>query len=191
LARFQYQLVRGDGTQSGQFDGLARLGSTNSFGADGGNPNGGVVAKGEVEKVVAALSSNGGVQGRYLVMRTSAFHHLYRHDYANQVFVVVHPRLGPLPAISGVPVLLDDYVPGDQTKGAGTNLTTVFAVNLGKGRGLCGLLPRKNLGREVRIRGPFGKEGTDKLFFDLTAQFGLAQYQYPAVAALDGVAHQL
>jgi len=58
-------------------------------------------------------------------------------------------------------------------------------------RGLTGIFPAKNRGREVLIRGPLEKQGTDTLYFDCTAQFGLAVYQHPAVAALDGVAHQL
>jgi len=62
LARFQYQLVRGDQAQAGEFQGLIKLGGSTSFGADGGNADGGVVAKGEIEKIIGALGA-GGIAG--------------------------------------------------------------------------------------------------------------------------------
>jgi len=189
LSLFQLKLIEGNTANAGEFNGIDKLAEPYTVEAVNGNVNGGEVQPGEIEKVIAEVSSRGGVQGRYLVMRTSAFHHLHRNHYSRQIFVIQHPRLGPLPSVSGVPILLDDFIPGDQTKGSGTNLTTIYAVNLGKPNGLCGIFPAGNAGREVLVRGPMTREGTDKMYFEISGQFGLTMYQAPAAARLQGVSH--
>lgn len=189
LAQFQRHLILGNGTNPGEFTGLDLLASGYDVGADNSNANGGIVQRGEVEEAISLLAPGAGTHGRYLVMRSSAYHHLYKHNYTDQIFVLQHEQLGAVPAISGVPILLNDRIPGDQVRGTSNDLTSIYAVVVGKDRGLCGMYPAANEGRHIRIRGPYTKENTDTVHFDVTAQLGMTAYRGPAVAKVSGVAH--
>jgi hypothetical protein len=38
-----------------------------------------------------------------------------------------------------IPIIIDDNIPDNQTKGTSTNASTIFAVKFGAGTGVCGL----------------------------------------------------
>lgn len=185
---FRNRLVNGEGA-AGEFSGLVELASTyaNTVGADGDAANGGPVQAGEIEAMLAMLAPQHGLKNRYLVMNSQTLNSLRSGAYQNDVYFIEHPQEGPLPAIAGVPVLVNNHIRMDQIKGASANLTSIFGIILEPDTGVFGILPCTNRGQEVRVLGPFLKEGSEILTFHLQMQAGVGLGNEDTVAALDGV----
>jgi hypothetical protein len=187
LSRWQKLLVTGDSANAGEFDGLKKLADASSSfleaGTYGGVPN--KVNPGEMERCVAMLSSRGNLDNRYFVMNVAAFGHLAQNYYAGQIRMQDHPLFGSLPHISGVPILLDNWIPTNE--GVGGNETRIFAVLIGPPAGLVGLVPKARVGREVQVRPPSVVEGTDRQVFKVSFVGGLLAMDPNAVACISKV----
>lgn len=188
LHSFFSAIFDGADGMSGTFKGLHKTADDNSnvVEADNGAADGGAVQVGELEETAALLSASAGdLRNRYFVMHTDAYAHLYRGAYQGQIQFTKGP-LGMTPVVSGVPILLDNFIRTDRSHGVGVNLTTIYAVILGRA-GITGVMPCASRGKEVRVRGPLLKEATDTEFYQLSMGAGLAYYNVDGVAMLDHV----
>jgi hypothetical protein len=187
LSLWQKKLVSGDSVAAGEFDGLKKLADmhANSFPAGdfGGVPN--KVNPGEMERCAALLSSRGNLDNRYFVMNVAAFGHLAQNNYKTQIRMQGHPLLGTVPVISGVPILLDNWIPTNE--GVGSNETRIYAVLIGPPAGLVGLVPNARVGREVQVRGPNLVEGTDRQVFTVSFVGGLLAMDPDAAACIKSI----
>jgi len=189
---FKRLLIRGDsGSDPDEFDGLIAMANTatNVMGAAGNATDGGTVAKGEISALISFLNPRRSGGNAYLVMHADAYAHLLRNNYTDTEYFA-HPVLGTVPSISGFPVVVDNFVPTDQTKGSGTNLTSIFAVMLGKDVGVCGIYAAADEGQPIQVRGPVVKDGSDTQWYHVSWNVGLANYNQCAVAQMNGVAWQ-
>jgi len=187
LSAWQKHLVTGDSASTGQFDGLRKIAENggNAFAAAtwGGDAN--KVNKGDLERLVGRLPSRSSADSRYLVMHASVLGHLAANHYSTQIRNRSHPLLGMVPVISGIPVLLDSWIPTNE--GAGADETAVFAVSIGPPVGVVGLLPWAQARREVRVSRSDPQEGTDKDFYHITLDAGQFAFEQNAVVALTNV----
>lgn len=60
---------------------------------------------------------------------------------------------GAVLTFAGIPVLPNDYIPHDQTKGSGTDLTSMFCATFGEMVGIMGIVPDEDAGIEVENLG--------------------------------------
>ena len=177
--------IVGDTANAGEFDGLQQLVGT-TIGAAGNAADGGTVLPGEMEQLVAAINPRFLYADVYFVMHASAFMHLLKHSYS-YVEYTGHPALGSLPAIAGTPILVCNMIPTDETKGTGTNLTSIYAVVLGRDVGLCGIYPVADEEDPIRVEGPTPADGTDSSHATVSMDVALAQYNLQSAARMDGV----
>jgi len=187
LSLWQKLLIAGDSTNAGEFDGLKKLVASGGTSFDAGT-YGGVANKvnpGELERCAAMLSSRGNLDNRYFVMNAVAFGHLAQNNYKTQIRMQDHPLLGTVPVISGVPVLLDNWIPTNE--GAGSNQTRIYAVLIGPPAGLVGLVPKARVGREVQVRGSNLVEATDRQIFTVSFVGGLLAMDPDAVACIANI----
>jgi hypothetical protein len=187
----KHLLARGDSSVNAEeFDGLAKLASTYSqqTGASTDAANGGTVLKGEIELLLTMLNPRPTNESCYLVMHAKAFKHLNKNNYAD-VEYITHATLGQLPAIAGVPILIDNFLPADETRGTSNDCTSIYAVMIGEDVGLCGIFPAAVQGQEIQVRGPVVKEGTDLMWYHVSWVVALACFNKGAIARLYGVKH--
>ena len=181
LDLWRTMLIDGDETTSGEFDGLTQIATDlgTSFTAVS-NPESGAVMAGNLENLAAVLDAQGAMEHRYFVMNATAFEKIYANYYSGQIEWIDHPVVGRTQAITGVPVLLNDFIPisGDTT--------TIYAVLLdGPGR-LEAIFPAAQAGREIRVEGPFLKESSEPEFYRVNFDAGLVALG-TAVAKLEAV----
>jgi len=185
---FKKLLVNGDsGTNAEEFNGLVTLvPAGNTTGANSDDANGGTVQKGEIESLLSILNPRDAEWNAYLVMHASAYTHLLRNNYTD-VEYFAHPVLGTVPAIAGVAVVLDNFIPLDETKGTSNTTTSIYACMVGKDIGLCGIYAAADEGQPIQVRGPVVKEASDTQWYHVSWNVGLALYNHCALARLDGV----
>lgn len=93
-----------------------------------------------------------------------------------------------VPVYSGVPIFRNDWIPTDQTKGTGSNQTTIFAGTLDDGsrmHGIAGLTAAEAAGIQVV---PVGESETkDEFIHRIKWYAGLALFNKNGLAAADGI----
>jgi len=188
--RFKVMLFAGDPSiNAAECLGLRRLVETVTLLSVRANSGaGGTVLAGEVEALLALISTRWAGSDLYLVMHAKAYRHLLRHNY-REVEFGRHSQLGWIPVISGVPVLIDNFIPTNVNVGFGENTTSIYAVILGENHGLCGIHPAANPGGDILVRGPSIKSTSDAEWFHASWDVGIALYNGGALARLDGVQH--
>ena len=184
LDRWRSMLVAGDAVTAGEFDGLVELATDASQQISAGaNPEPNVIAAGNLEDIVTMLDPQGPQSGRYLVMNQDAAAKLWAGAYAGQIAWANHPVIGPTQMVSGVPVLIDNFIPNN----LGTaGKTAIFAVLLEGDVRLEGIYPAAHAGREIRVDGPYAKQTQDTLAYTIEFSMGLAAIGQP-VAMLDDI----
>ncbi len=93
-----------------------------------------------------------------------------------------------IPAYSGVPIFRNDYIPVNQTKGASTNCSTIFAGTLDDGsrqHGLAGLTAEQEAGIVVVDVGE--SETKDEHIWRVKWYAGLALFSEKGLAFADGI----
>lgn len=102
--------------------------------------------------------------------------------------VIELPSGAEVPAYSGVPIFRNDYIPTNQTKGAGSNQTTIFAGTLDDGsrtHGIAGLTAANAAGIQVV---PVGESETkDEYIWRVKWYCGLALFSEKGLACADGI----
>jgi hypothetical protein len=161
---------------------LSALGGANFITANAGA--GGTVLKGEIDALLSLLGAGDDLSRRYLVMHSKALEHLRANNYQGEIYFTKHPELGPLHTIGGVPVLINNRIPTNEAPG---DRTHILAVYLEPYTGVFGVLPCRDRGREIRVWGPYPREGTDVLTYQIQMQMGVAAANALAIAKLDSV----
>jgi hypothetical protein len=102
--------------------------------------------------------------------------------------VVELPSGDEVPSYAGVPIFRNDYIPINQTKGTGTNQTTIFAGTLDDGSrttGIAGLTAEEEAGVVVEDVGI--SETKDEHIWRVKWYAGLALFSDKGIAYADGI----
>ena len=102
--------------------------------------------------------------------------------------VVTLPSGAEVPAYRGVPIFRNDYIPVNQTKGTGTNTTSIFAGTLDDGsrtHGLAGLTAEEAAG--IRVEDVGAAENKDNYITRIKWYCGLALFSEKGLAMADGI----
>ena len=181
---FQESAVRGDSlVNPKEFDGLKALvtaGQTINAGADGAALN-----LTQLDELVDAVPN-----GADFIMMRSGTRRAYvaqlRAAGGNTGAMIQHPNFDvPVLAHNGVPIVVNDFLPGNETLGAGTNLCSVYAVRANELDGLHGLYGGEAAG--IRVESIGTVQNKDAIRTRLKWYCGLALKSTKSVARLAGV----
>lgn len=102
--------------------------------------------------------------------------------------VITLPSGATVPAYRSVPIFRNDYIPVNQTKGASSNCTTIFAGTFDDGsrtHGIVGLTAANETG--IRIVDVGEKEDADEHITRVKWYCGLALFSEKGIASADGI----
>ena len=197
--QFQNMLVNGDGTND-TFVGLVNLvDPSQSFaaGTDGGLSAGvttaAILSFTDLDALIDSVKDKDG-EVDYIAMNArtirSYFAMLRALGGANIDQVVTLPSGTQVPAYRGVPILRNDWIPINQTVGATTTCTTVFAGTLDDGsrsHGIAGLTAEEEAGIHIVDVGE--SEFKDNTITRVKWYCGLANFSVLGLSALTGVSN--
>lgn len=185
---YQHMLINGTGATN-QFDGLLNLcvaGQTAATGA-----NGGALSFAFLDEMLDLVTDKDG-EVDYIAMHARtlrSYKALLRGLGGAGVNEVVQlPSGATVPAYSGVPIFRNDYIPINQTKGTGSNQTTIFAGTLDDGsrsHGLAGLTASQEAG--IRVVEVGEAEDKDESITRVKWYSGLALFSEKGLACADGI----
>ena len=186
--KFQDQLINGTGTGN-EFAGLIQLcasGQKATTGTNGSNLSFDILD----ELLDLVVDKDGAVDYITMPARTlRSYKALLRALGGASVNEVVElPSGAEVPAYSMVPIFRNDYIPVNQTKGSGTNCTTIFAGTLDDGsrtHGIAGLTAAQASGIQVVDVGE--AEDKDEHIWRVKWYCGLALFSEKGLAAADGI----
>jgi len=184
--RFCELLYAGDVATSGEFDGLKELASDYGQSVSANAGAGGTVDPGELELLRSKVQVDQPTSEIFFVMHALAYKHLLTVNYSDVEFVM-HPVLGTVPALAGVPVLIDNFIATDE--GTGSDETTIYCLALGRGVGLTGITPSGVSGQEIRVRGPITSATQGLMTYHVSWDVGIAIWNRVGIATLDKVVH--
>lgn len=181
---FRRTLVNGDSSISAkQFDGLKVLtpsGQTLIAGA-----NGGALTFGMIDELKDAVKN--GVD--CLVMRRGTWRAakaLIRAMGGNTATEVMLKNFGkPVPAIDGTPVIVNDFIAGDETQGSNAATTSIYAVRLNEVDGFHGIVAPDMAGLQVELIGTV--QNKDAVRYRVKWYVGAALKSTQSVARLKGI----
>lgn len=102
--------------------------------------------------------------------------------------VVTLPSGRQVPGYRGIPIFRNDWIPTNQTKGTGTNLTTLFAGTFDDGSGMHGIAGLTATGSAgVRVTEIGESETKDESITRVKMYAGLALFSELGLAAVSGV----
>jgi hypothetical protein len=186
--KYQDMLINGDGTGN-TFAGLLTLcaaGQKVNTGTDGQNLTFRVL-----DDLIALVVDKDGVVDYFAMnVRTiNSYMELLRGlGGASVNEVVTLPSGQEVPAYRGVPIFRNDYIPVNQTKGASSNCTTIFAGTLDDGSrsyGIAGLTAAEMAGINVVDVGE--SETKDEHIWRVKWYAGLALFSEKGLALADGI----
>lgn len=188
---YQHLLINGDDTNPNEFDGLIVL-CAGAQSATGGTATGDPLALDNLDEIMDLVTVKDGMVDYF------AMHARERRSYrallrglggASVNEVVELPGGEEVIAYSGVPIFRNDYIPINQTKGAGSaTATTVFAGTLDDGsrsNGLAGLTAAMSSGINVVDVGE--SETKDEHIWRVKWYAGLTLFSEKALACFTGV----
>ena len=182
--KFQDSVVNGNNTTNAkEFDGLKALtvaGQTIPVAA-----NGGALSLTQMDQLIDAVPN-----GPDFIMMRSGTRRAYvaqlRAAAGNTGAMIQHPNFDvPVLAHNGVPIIVNDYLPGNETLGSGTNLCSVYAVRANELDGLHGLYGGDQAG--IRIEDIGTVQDKDATRTRVKWYCGLALKSTKSVARLSGV----
>jgi len=179
---FHAQVANGTaGTKS--FDGLPNLvdgGMT--FGVD---TDGGPITLELLDQLLDMVKNGADA----LVMRKGtwrAIRILLRAMGGNTAQMVEIENFGhPVPAFDGIPVIVNDFLAGDEALGAGTDLCSIYAVRFNESDGLHGIYGGSSAGMRVESVGTV--QNKDSYRFRMKWYAGLVLKSTQSLARLQGV----
>jgi len=187
LARkFRRTLAIGDATANAkEFDGISKLvtaGQTFNAGA-----NGGALTLGMLDQLLDTVPNG----ADFIMMRPGtirAHKALLRATGGTDAAMVQLPNFGrPVLTHSGVPIIMNEFMPGAETVGTGTNLCSVYAGRLNELDGLHGIYGGPNAGVQVEDIGTV--QNKDATRTRLKWYVGLALKSTKSLARLAGVSN--
>jgi Phage capsid-like protein len=185
---YQDYLINGSGV-SNQFAGMLLLCATGQKAATGNN--GGALSFDFMDETMDLVTDkDGSVDYFAMHARTiRSFMALLRGLGGASISDVVQlPSGATVPAYRGVPILRNDYIPINQTKGTGSAQTTFFAGTLDDGsrtHGIAGLTASQNAGMQVVDVGE--AETKDERIWRVKWYCGLALFSEKGLALADGI----
>lgn len=183
---YQNTVVNGNATSNPkEFDGLKALvtgGQTINVGV-----NGGALSLGLLDQLVDQVPN----KPDFLMMRSGtrrAYVALLRAAGGNTGAMIQHPNFDvPVLAHNGVPIIVNDFLPGNETMGSGTNLCSVYAVRANELDGLHGLYGGAEAG--IRLESIGTVPDKDSIRTRVKWYCGLALKSTKSVARLAGVSN--
>lgn len=181
---FQNSVVNGDSTvNTKEFDGLKALVSAAQTLKAG--DNGASLNLSMLDQLVDQVPNG----PDFLMMRSGtrrAFVAQLRAAGGNTGAMIQHPNFDvPVLAHNGVPIVVNDFLPADETLGTGTGLCSVYAVRANELDGLHGLYGGANAGIRVEAIGTV--QNRDAVRTRLKWYCGMALRSTKSVARLSGV----
>lgn len=186
--QFQNTLINGDGTGD-SFKGLSALATGNqiiNIGTDGSNLQFELLDElidsvkdkdGQVDYILASART---IRSYYSLLRALGG--------ATIGDVVTLPSGRTVPAYRGVPIFRNDYIATNQTKGASTKTTTLFAGTLDDGsgkHGIAGLTARGEAG--IRLEDVGISQTKDETITRVKMYCGLANFSTLGLYAMPGI----
>ena len=185
---YQHMLINGTGSAN-QFNGLINL-CASSQKVDTG-ANGGAISFQFLDELLDLVKDKSG-QVDYIAMHARtirSFKALLRTLGGASVNEVVElPSGARVMAYSGVPIFRNDWIPINQTKGSGSNQTTIFAGTFDDGsrlHGISGLTAQTMAGVNVVEVGE--AENKDESITRLKWYCGLALFSELGLSCADGI----
>ena len=182
---FQLSMVEGNnGTNPKEFDGLKALvtaGQTIAVGA-----NGGAFTLALLDQLIDQVPN----KPDFLVMRSGtrrAYTALLRASGGTQPAMIELPNFGkPVLSHNGVPILINDFLPANETKGTATGICcSIYAVRANELDGLHGLFGGASAG--IRVESIGTVQNKDATRTRLKWYVGMALKSTKSVARLEGV----
>lgn len=185
--KYKNALVNGNnGTNPKEFDGLKVLTPAGQTINAGAGADGAALTLSKLDEL-ADLCANG---ADAFVMRSGtirAYRALLRATGGTDAAMVEIPNFGvPVLAHNGMPILKNDYLPGNETKGASSGICcSVYAVRMNEYDGLHGLWGGSQAGIRVEEIGTVQNKDADRIRVKWYA--GLALKSTKSIARLEGV----
>jgi len=186
--KYQDMLINGTGAAN-QFNGLINLCDASQKVATG--TNGGPLSFAFLDELIDLVTDKDG-EVDYIVMNSRTVRSylalLRTLGGASIGDVVELPSGKQVPAYRGVPILRNDWIPINQTKGSGSNQTTIFAGTFDDGsqtHGIAGLSAREAFGLSVVDVGEH--QDRDEHIWRVRWYCGLALYSLKGLACADGI----
>lgn len=186
--KYQDMLINGTGA-SNEFGGLLTLAPAGQYATTGAN--GSNLSFDILDEMIDLVTDKDG-QVDYFAMpaRTirTYFSLLRALGGASIGDTVTLPSGAQVPGYRGVPIFRNDYIPVNQTKGTGTNTTTIFAGTFDDGsmtHGIAGLNAAKAEGIDVVDVGE--AEDKDEHIYRVKWYCGMALFSEKGISAADGI----
>lgn len=193
---FHQALAAGDSTANpNQFDGLPRLAAAaQAYAATVGGQqiiqagtNGNALTLTMLDELCDAVPNGADV----IVMRRGtirAYRALLRATYGTDAVMQQLENFGrPMLTHNGIPIIMNEFLAGDETLGTGTNLCSVYALRLNESDGLHGLWGGDNAGIVVENIGTV--QNKDATRVRVKWYTGLALKSTRSIAQLQGVSN--
>lgn len=187
--QFQTQLVTGTGA-SNQFTGLLNLVSAGQKGALSGTNGSNLSFTIMDEMIDLVVDKDGAVDYILMPARTIRSYKVLLRALGGVTIneTVSLPNGDTVMGYSSIPIFRNDYLPVNQTKGTGTNCTTIFAGTFDDGsrtHGIAGLTASKASGIQIVDVGE--AEDSDEHIWRVKWYCGLALFSDKGLAAADGI----
>lgn len=186
--KYQDMLINGSGAAD-QFTGLVSLTASGQKVATGNN--GGALSFAFLDELIDLVVDKDG-QVDYITLHARPIRSymalLRALGGANISEVVQLPSGAQVPGYRGIPMFRNDWIPINQTKGAGSAQTTIFAGTLDDGsrsHGIAGLTAAQAAGLSVVDVGE--SETKDEHIYRVKWYCGLAMFSEKGLAAAEGI----
>ena len=168
-----------------EFDGLRALADATPAQVIPRAANGGGLTLDVLDQLVDAVPN----KPDFLMMRSGtrrAYLAQLRLAGGNDGAMLQLPQFGkPVLTHAGIPILVNDYLPGNETLGSGTNLCSVYAVRANEADGLHGLYGGASAG--IRVENIGTVQNRDAIRTRLKWYCGMALKSTKSVARLAGI----
>lgn len=184
--QYHQTLAQGDsGTNPKAFDGIKVLNSGNANQTVAAGVNGGALTLSMLDQLLDTVPNGADA----IVMRRGtlrAFRGLLRAAGGTSAAEFMMEAFGrPMLTHNGVPILINDFLPANETKGSGTNLCSIYAMRLNEADGLHGLYGGADAG--IRIEDIGTVQNKDAMRTRVKWYCGLALKSSQSMARLEGI----
>ena len=189
--QYQQQMITGDGTGDNMTGMMGLVAAGQTIFANNGAANGANLSFEDLDALIDLVTDKDG-QVDYLMMHSRtrrAYLALLRSlggTSPGDIYTMASGR--QVPAYRGIPILRNDWIPINQTRGTATNATSVFAGTFDDGsrtHGIAGLTAAKHSGMHVKNVGE--SEDKDETIHRVVWYCGLALFSEKGLACLRGV----